>query len=185
MFVTIRKMSDIEDTPGMTVVDVEKPVKQKKPRTEAQKRATAKALEALAEHRAKKYAAAVEEEIAKTPKGRTAPIPIATAPKPVVPSVQAPPNYSDDIKLLREELAALKKKKAKKPIKKVIYESESDDESEDEDEDEMEEVVVRGKKTHIPVRKGAGRKVRVPEQEPKPAYDNRREILESIFFRNQ
>jgi hypothetical protein len=187
MFVIIRKMSDNEETPGITVVDVEKPEKpskQKKPRTEAQKKATAKALEALAEHRAKKYAAAIEEEVAKTPKGRTAPIPIVTAPKLVASVAAEPkepkPSYSDDIKLLREELAALKKKKSKKPIKKVIYESESDDESEE--EDEVEEVVVRGKKTHIPVRK-----VRVPEPkaDPKPAYDNRREILESIFFRNQ
>ena len=179
MFVTIRKMSDIEDTPGVTTVDVEKPVKQKKPRTEAQKKATAKALEALAEGRAKKYAEK-EAEVAKTPKGRTAHTPIVTAPKPVPaePVAPAPVSYEDDIKLLREELADLKKKKAKKPVKKVkVYVSDSEDES----EEEVEEVIVRGKKTHMPKR--VIRKVKEPTEEEHP-YDNRRELIESIFFRN-
>lgn len=175
-------MSDIEEAPGVTTVDVEKPTKQKKPRTEAQKKATAKALEALAEHRAKKYAEK-EAEVAKTPKGRTAHMPVATVPKPVAPEPvkPAPVSYEDDIKLLREELADLKKKKAKKPVKKVVYESESDDES----EEEMEELVVRGKKTHIPKRVVKKVKVAQPTEEEKHPYDNRREILESIFFRNQ
>lgn len=176
-------MSDIEDTPGMTVVDVEKPVKQKKPRTEAQKKATAKALEALAEGRAKKYAEK-EAEVAKTPKGRTAHIPIVTAPKPV--EAAPAPSYSDDIKLLREELASLKGAKAKaskKPrnsVKKtVVYVSESDDDSDE--EEEVEEIVVRGKKSHIPKR--VVRKVKEPSEEEHP-YDNRRDLIESIFFRN-
>jgi hypothetical protein len=181
MFVTIRKMSDIEDTPGVTSVNVEKPVKQKKPRTEAQKKATAKALEALADHRAKKYAEK-EAEVAKTPKGRTAHMPVVTAPKPIPnhpePTSPAPLKYEEDIKLLREELADLKKKKAKKPVKKVkVYVSESDDDS-DEEEEEVEEVVVRGKKTHMPKR------VVRKAKEPEPEYDNRRELIESIFFRN-
>jgi hypothetical protein len=185
-------MSDIEDS-GTTVVDVEKPekpTKQKKPRTEAQKKATAKALEALAEHRAKKWAEK-EEAVAKTPKGKTAVPTPATRPTPVPPPSTpaeppvAPTSYEDDIKALKAELQALKKVpkgKAKAPPRNRVKESRNmADYDYEESDEEVEEVVVRKPKKVV---KRVVRKVYEEEEdEQKHPYMNN-DVLQSIFFRN-
>ena len=185
-------MSDIEES-GTTVVDVEKPVKQKKPRTEAQKKATAKALEALAEHRAKKWAEK-EEALAKPPKGKTTPKPLATPPIPIpsptepTPPPPAPASYDDDIKALRAELQALKKApkgkapKVKAPTRNRVKESRDlEDYDYTESEEEEEVVVVRKPKKVV---KRVVRKVYDDEEdEEKHPYMNN-DVLQSIFFRN-
>ena len=167
-------------------------MKQKKPRTEAQKKATAKALEALAEHRAKKWAEK-EEAVAKTPKGKTTvptpatrpiPVPSPTEPAPPPP---APVSYDDDIKALRAELQALKKApkgrvpKGKVPPRNRVKEDWALSDDEDELSDEEEVVVVRKPKKAV---KRVVRKVYEEEEdEEKHPYLNN-DVLQSIFFRN-
>jgi len=185
-------MSDIEDS-GTTVVDVEKPekpVKQKKPRTEAQKKATAKALEALAEHRQKKWAEK-EEAVAKTPKGKTTvptptsrPVPI---PPPSTPAEPPAPKltYEDDINALRAELQALKKApkgKPKAPPRNRVKESKDMADYEDEESEEEEEVVVVRKPKKV-VKRVVRKVYEEEEDEQKHPYMNN-DVLQSIFFRN-
>lgn len=184
-------MSDIEDS-GTTVVDVEKPekpVKQKKPRTEAQKKATAKALEALAEHRQKKWAEK-EEAVAKTPKGKTTVPTPATRPTPVPPPTEpvaepAPASYEDDIKALKAELQALKKVpkgKPKAPPRNRIKESKNMADYDYEESEEEEEVVVVRKPKKV-VKRVVRKVYEEEEDEEKHPYMNN-DVLQSIFFRN-
>jgi len=156
----------MSDSEGETVVDVKKqkpakPVKEKKPRTEKQKQATAKALQALADAREKRWKKQ-EEVIEKVTTENVKPVEI---PK-VVEQKPEPPKV-DELALIKEELKALKEKRAEpeKPKRKkkvVIVESSSSEE---------EEVVVKKPKKKKPEH--------IPEQ--KDIHEN---LIKSIFFRN-
>jgi hypothetical protein len=182
-------MSD--DEYETTNVVTEKP---KRERTEAQKRATAKALEALAVHReAKKRekeagkATVVKRTTTTTkvvPKSKPRPAPeeaIEEAPAPVrrMPSIPKAPerNYmAEDLEELkthmRNVVEYVEAKKSKKPAKKVptINLRPVFDEDSSEEEEEEAPVVQKKKKA-----------MKAPE--PTNNYDPQ-DMLRSIFWRN-
>jgi hypothetical protein len=176
-------MSDSEDeSPTMTVIEK----KTKKPRSEAQKKATAKALEILNQRRAEKWKlkqaeleareqvqkeVMIEEAKAderKKLESRKKPVhPVA---KPVEHNDQNPSDTADFLAVLsdlRDEVKSLHKKVAHKPKKVRVIEEESEEE---------EEVVVKKKKA-----------VKTPTPEPPPPGPAAASSsnLRSLFFRNQ
>ena len=181
-------MSDSE--PATTEI----PAKPRKERTEAQKRATAKALEALALHREAKRAEKEKATVVKrtTTTTKVMPKPKAKAPEPVeeeeyeppprVPSIprQAKPlpppivntyDITDDIKAIRQYVEAKKVRKSKKEPPTIDLHPVFDSSSESE-----EEVVVKKKKK--------------PSKAPPPTPEHHlnngdpQAMLQSIFWRN-
>jgi hypothetical protein len=173
-------MSDSEDeSPTMTVIEK----KTKKPRSEAQKKATAKALEILNQRRAEKWklkqaeleareqvqkeamieeAKADERKKLEARKKTVAPIRKEVEPTPTSDTADFLSVLSD----LRDEVKSLHKKVANKPKKVRVVE---------EQESEEEEVVIRKKKPNTkPIEP-------IPETPaPAPPSNN----LRNLFCRN-
>jgi hypothetical protein len=179
-------MSDSEDeSPTMTVIQK----KTKKPRSEAQKKATAKALEILNQRRAEKWklkqaeleareqvqkeamiAEAKEDERRKL-ESRKKPVPVVTkAVEPTTTSDSA--DFLSVLSDLRDEVKSLHKKVAVKPKKVRIIDDESDE------AEAEEEVVIRKKKV---IKKPVENTPEPPPEPPTRPGSN----LRSLFFRNQ
>lgn len=207
-------MSDDESPSATTTVDITPPEKgkAKRPRTEAQKKATAKALEALALHRQAKYEEkqkAMAEEKAPAP---TAPVlkdrlpkSVAVAQKPTQKKVSLPADgtqskadprvgtrsetvpeaqdYRAEFERMRAEMEALKSK-AKK-VKKVVKKHIRTRVIEESPSSESESE--SSSDDEPPARPTIRRKKQLGRMRPTPSeepVENKYTHLESIFFRN-
>jgi len=211
----IRKMSDDESPSATTTVDITPPEKgkAKRPRTEAQKKATAKALEALALHRQAKYEekqkAMAEEKAPALAKHPTAPVlkdplpkSVAVAQKPTVKKVSLPaepkadprvgtrsetvpeaPDYRAEFERMRAEMEALKSKTKK--VKKVVKKHIRPRVIEEPSSSESESE--SSSDDEPPARPAVRRKKQLGRMRPTPSeepVENKYTHLESIFFRN-